>query len=302
MTRVASVPMQRTLFDAIQRSQQQLSKTQLQLATGKKVQNYAGLGTEAVRTLSAHSMLTRQDAHTTIAKRLGTTLSIQDANVGTIESAMEHLRVELLKVIGTGRAAGLNETIDGAFHETRAALNANEGGLPMFAGSQTDQRPFTPEKLSDLIGLPVDEAFRNDSVRASARVAEGLDVEFGILASDLGKDVMEAFRTLAELGPVDQDVTPTQAAALKDAISKIEVGLDQIRGLHAENGRKHAQIETLGARAEERSILLRDIISRNEDADLTEIASELTQRRTVLEASYSVFAQLSGLSLLRFLN
>lgn len=302
MTRVASVPMQRTLFDAIQRSQQKLTSTQLQLATGKKAQNYADLGTEAVRTLSAHSLLARQDAHGTVAKRLGTTLSVQDANILNIESTTETMRVEILKAIGTGQSAGLQETIDAAFQQVRAALNANEGGIPLFAGSQTDQRPFRPEKLTDLVGLPIADAFGNDGVRASARVAEGLDVEFGVLASDLGTKVMESFRKLAELGPLDEQVDPGQIAVLRDAMTQLDEGLTQIRSINAENGRKQAQIETLGSRAEDRAILLKDIISRSEDADLSEVASELTQRRSVLEASYSVFSQLSGLNLLRFLK
>ena len=302
MTRVASIPMQRTLFDAIQRSQQQLTSTQLQLATGKKAQNYADLGTEAVRNLSAHSLLARQDAHGTVTKRLGTTLSVQDANISNIESSTETMRVEILKAIGTGQSAGLQETIDAAFQQVRTALNANDSGLPLFAGSQTGELPFRLEKLTDLIGLPVADAFGNDGIRASARVAEGLDVEFGVLASDLGTKVMESFRKLAEMGPLDQQVNPGQIAVLRDAMTQLEDGLTQIRSINAENGRKQAQIETLGERAEGRAILLKDIISRSEDADLSQVASELTQRRFVLEASYSVFSQLSGLNLLRFLN
>lgn len=302
MTRVASIPMQRTLFDAIQRSQQKLSATQLQLATGKKAQDYADLGTEAVRTLSAHSLLARQDAHGTVAKRLGTTLAIQDANISNLESSAETMRVEILRTVGTGQSAGLQETIDAAFQHVRAALNADESGVPLFAGSQTDQRPFKPEKLSDLVGLPIPDAFANDGVRASARVSEGLDVEFGVLASDLGSKIMEGFRTLAEMGPLEDTVTTAQMATLSDAMKQIADGLVEVRALNAENGRKHAQIETLGTRADDRAILLKDLIARNEDADLAQVASDLTQRRSVLEASYSVFSQLSGLSLLRFLN
>lgn len=302
MTRVASVPMHRTLFDAIQRSQQKLSATQLQLATGKKAQDYADLGTEAVRTLSAHSLLARQDGYGTVAKRLDTTLAIQDANISAIESSSENMRVQILKAIGTGQAAGLQETIDAAFQQVRAALNADEGGIPIFAGSQTDQRPFKPEKLADLVGLPAADAFTNDNVRASARVSEGLDVEFGVLASDLGTKLTEGFRKLAEMGPIGDTLTAAQSTALQDAISSIQDGLIDVRSLNAENGRKQAQIETLGTRAEDRTLLLKDLIGRNEDADMADIASELTQRRSVLEASYSVFSQLSGLSLLNFLK
>ncbi|MEW9854489.1 flagellin [Novosphingobium sp. M1R2S20] len=302
MTRVASIPMQRTMLDAIQRSQQKVSATQLQLASGRKAQNYADLGTEAVRTLSAHSLLARQDAHGTVTKRLGTTLAIQDANISNIESASESMRVEMLKAVGTGQSAGLQEAIDAAFQQVRSALNADEGGLPLFAGSRTEELPFKPETLAELAGTPAAEVFGNDRIRASARVSEGLDVEFGVVASDLGSKIMEGFRTLAGLAPIGEKVSEAQISTLRDAVKQIESGLTDIRSINAENGRKQAQIEDLGVRAEDRSILLKELISRSEDADLAEVASELTMRRTVLEASYSVFSQLSGLSLVRYLN
>ena len=60
MTRVATIPLQRTLSGAIQRSQQALSASQLQLNTGKKAHDYAGLGTDAVRVLSARAMLAQR--------------------------------------------------------------------------------------------------------------------------------------------------------------------------------------------------------------------------------------------------
>ena len=302
MTRVASIPMQRTLFDAIQRSQQKLSAAQLQLATGKKAEDYADLGTESVRTLSAHSLLARQKAQGTVANRLGTTLAIQDANVSSVDGAAEAMRVEVLRAIGTGDSAGLQEAIESAFQQVRAALNADEGGVPLFAGSQTDKLPFKPASLADLAITPAADVFTNDGVRGSARVAEGMDVEYGILASDVGSKLMEGFRTLAQMGPIGDQVTAAQKATLSTAVQEIQDGLAQVRSVNAENGRKQTQIETLGARAEDRSILLKDLIARSEDADLGEVASELTSRRTALEASYSVFSQLSGLSLVNFLR
>jgi flagellar hook-associated protein 3 FlgL len=294
--------MHRTLFSAIERSQNKLSETQLQLATGTRAQDYADLGTEAVRTLTARSLLARQEAHNTVAKRLGTTLTIQDANISSVESSTDSMRVEVLKAIGTGQSPGLQEAIDAAFQQVRAALNANEGGVPLFAGSQTGELPFKPQSLADLASMPAADAFTNDGVRAKARVAEGLDVEFGVLASDLGSKIMDGFRILAQAGPFGEKVTPDQTAALNDAMKQIEDGLTQVRSINAENGRKHAQIETLEGRAEDRTLLLNELISRNEDADLAQVASDLTQRRTVLEASYSVFSRLSDLNLMQFLR
>lgn len=302
MNRIATIPGQRTLFGAINKSQQKLSETQVQMATGKKAQDFAALGSETIRNLSARTLVARQEAHGAVANRLQTTLSIYDANLGGVEESMTTLRTEMLKAVGTGRAAGLQGAIEEAFQRFRYGMNADEGGLPLFAGSQTETAPFTPSTLADTVGLTIDDAFTNDKVKASARVADGLNVEYGLVADEIGGTLFEAFRTLAEAGQIGDQPSAAQLAALNDAVGQIDAGLKTLRMANAENGRRQAQVETLATRAEDRSLILKELISKNEDADLAQVASELTQRRTALEASYTVFAQLSSLSLVKYLS
>lgn len=301
MNRVATIPLQRTMSDAIQRTQQKLAVTQTQLSTGKKAQDYAALGTETVRNLSAHSLVATQEAHAKVANRLGTTLAIYDANIGSIDTVAATLRIDMMTAIGTGKAAGLQQAIEAAFDQFRSALNASEGGLPLFGGAQTEQ-PFTPRTLADTVGLDPAQAFANDDVRASARVGDNLDVQFGITASELGTDMLAAFRTLAEAGDFGETPTAAQLETLRIALGQVDTALSGVRAVNAGNGRRQAQVETLGLRADERTLILQDIISRNEDADLGQVAIDLAQQKAMLQASYSVFSQLSELSLVNFLR
>lgn len=302
MTRVATIAMHRTLFDAIGRSQARLAASQVQLATGKKAGDFAALGIDAVPTLSARSLVARQEAHAALYNRLGTTLAIQNSALTGAEDAVTRLRTEVLTVIGTGRAAGLQGAVQEAFQHFRVAMNADEGGQPLFAGSATDKLPFKPAALADTIGIPASGAFTNDDVKASSRVADGLDVQYGISASEVGGALYEAFRTIAEAGPIGDVPTAAQSTAFNAAIGQINDGLTTLRFVNAENGRRQAQVETLATRAEDKSLVLHKLISRNEDADMAQVASDLTQRETILQASYSTYARLSQLSLLNFLR
>jgi flagellar hook-associated protein 3 FlgL len=302
MNRIATIPGQRTLFSAINKSQQKLADSQVQMATGKKAQDLASLGAETIRNLSARTLVARQEAHGAVANRLQTTLAIYDANLGGVEESMSTLRGEMLKAVGTGQTAGLQGAIEEAFQRFRYGMNADEGGVPLFAGSQTDTPPFKPSTLADTAGLATADAFANDKVKASARVADGLNVQYGMVADEVGGTLFEAFRTLAEAGTIGDTPSAAQTAALNEAVGKINEGLRTLRTANAENGRRQAQVETLGVRADERSLILKQLISKNEDADLAQVASELTQRRTALEASYTVFAQLSSLSLVKYLG
>ncbi len=302
MTRVATIPLQRTMAGAISRAQEQLVDTQRQLSTRKKAATFADLGTEAVRNLSAHSLLARQDAQATVSKRVGTTLSLYQANLEGIDDATSDLRTSLMKAVGTGDSAGLQEAIQTAFDQFRTSLNASEGGTPLFGGSQIDQAPFSVDTLAQAATTPAANAFHNDTVRANARVADGVDISYGVGASEIGANLYEAFRTLGQAGDIGVKPTDAQMDAIKQAVAQLNTGLGDVRAINADNGRKQNQVDTLTARGEARGLVLQGVIQDNEDADLGQVAIDLAQQKTVLEASYSVFAQLSGLNLTAYLR
>ena len=89
-------------------------------------------------------------------------------------------------------------------------------------------------------------------------------------------------------------------AAVRESLVWL-LGSVGLRAANAENGRRQSRVETLGERAEQRALVLNDIIAANEDADLGQVAVDLAQQRATLEASYSVFAQLSQLNLTKYL-
>ncbi|KTF70574.1 flagellin [Sphingomonas sp. HT-1] len=301
MSRVATIPLQRTMANAIQTSQEKLAITQKRLSTGKKAADFASLGTETVRNLSAHSMLEQQNAQAAVSKRVGTTMSLYQGHIEGIDTSARDLRQQILTALGTGQSAGLQEAIESAFQQMRASLNAGEGGTPLFAGSQIDQAPFSVATLADAATVPADQAFHDDDVLASARVADGVDLTYGVNASSIGKGLYEAFRALAGAGQIGNTLTDAQKTVLQEGVSKLNDGLTQLGLVNADNGRKQNQVEDLTTRGETRALLLQQVIEDNEDADLGQVAIDLAQQKAVLEASYSVFSQLSSLSLAKYL-
>lgn len=301
MNRVATVPMQRVVAAGIERAQQQIARSLTEQATGKKAADYGALGSATVRNLSAHSLAARQETYAQVSTRLGTTLSLYDAQIGTIDAAVDTLRGQILEAVGTGQSTGLQSAFETTFAQLRGALNTTIDGVPLFGGSQTDT-PFKPYVLADMAGLAPAAAFANDDVRASARIADGVDVQYGITASDVAEPLLAAFRTIADAGAIGTTPTPAQVTALNDALGQLSAGVTAMRAVNAVNGRNQSQAETLATRAGDRGVLLADIISSTEDADLGQIAIDLAQNKALLQASYSVFTQLANLSLSNYLR
>jgi len=302
MTRVATLAFQNSLSTAMQRAQQSLADANMQLSTQKKVQDYAGLGSDAPRVLSASSMLAQQQAQSKVASRVDTTLGFYDVSLTAIDDSVSALKTKLLNAVGTGDSPSLDSAIEGAFNDFRNALNTTEAGVPIFAGSQTDTRPFLPQTLADMAGIDPDAAFANDDVRASARLGDNIDLQYGIGASDIGTGLVEAFSTLAALGPFGAKLTDAQMEGLKTAMGQIDAGLSGVRSVNGRNGDTQNQVEALGKRSEDRATLLTQVIGDAEDADLGQVAIDITTRTTILNASYSAFSKLSNLSLVNFLG
>lgn len=302
MTRIATIPLQQAQTAGMARATEKLNDVLNQLSSGKKSNDLAGLGNDAVRSLSTRNMLARQQAQGKAASQLGTTLSLYAANIGAIDDTMSSLRTELLKAAGNADGTGIQGAITSAFQQFRNALNASDGEVSLFAGSQSQGAPFKPMTLADTVGATTATAFADDDVRASARVGDGIDVTYGVSARELGGDLLQAFRTLAEVGDIGSTPTAAQASAMASAAEQIQKALAGVRSIDGDNGRKQALVESLGTRAEERSTLLKGVISDAEDADYAQLSTELDQQQQVLKASYSVFSQVSKLSLTDYIR
>jgi flagellar hook-associated protein 3 FlgL len=302
MTRVATIPLQRIMSGGIMHAQQLLQTSQTQLASGKKAPDFAALGTDGVRNMSAHTLAAQQTAYAGVATRVGTTLALYDAHIGAIDTAATALRDQILAAIGTGQSSGLGASFETAFDQLRGSLNADVDGVPLFGGAQTGKDPLKPATFAAMAGQDPTTAFANDAVKSIARVGDGVDMQYGITASDVGTTLLAAFRTLADAGIIGATPTDAQKAALTAAVGQIDAGLGVVRAISADNGRRQAQADTMATRAAERGDLLASIISTNEDADLGQIAIDIAQNKSVLQASYSVFAQLASLNLGAYLR
>lgn len=302
MIRLATASFQSVISGSIQQAQRKLADIQLAVSSGKRASDLAALGPAAARNLSARSLLSRQDAQTAEAKLLGTTLSLYDANITSIDDMGNDLRATLVTAIGTGEGASLQRVVEGAFATFRAALNASDGSTALFAGSRGELRPFRPLTLADAAGATVESAFANDGVRATARVGDGVDMTYGLVASEIGGGLLSVFRTLAEAGPIGDKPTAAQVDALKAAVAQIDAAMPAVRAVNGGNGLRRSQIEKLEERGQARADLLRAYVAENEDADYGQLATELTAQKTLLEASYSVFRELSGLTLVNYLR
>lgn len=301
MTRIATSSFQSVLLGGISRLQGRLADDQRQMASGRKAADYASFGPQTTRNITAHGWQSRVAAQRDVADRVATRLTLNDHHLGSIDEAASTLKKALLDTIGTNNAQGLQTLVEQTFDRFRSSLNAQDADGRLFAGSRRDVDPFTPANLADVAATPAAAAFANDEVRGAAEVEDGVTMRHGLTARDLGGKLYEAFRILADAGPLGIRPDAAQMAAMEKAVGTISDSLDDMRDLRGGNGRKQAEIDAILARHDRRDLLAKQMIGSSEDADLSQVALSLSQHQSLLESSYAVFSKMQGLSLTRFL-
>lgn len=302
MDRIATIPLQRIMTDGIQRSQSRLGETQQDLATGRRVHSYADLGSNAVRSISAHSMLSRHKAEMQVSKHVETTLGLYDTHLTNMDNQLTEMRTQMLTALGNEDGTGLQEVFEGAFERFRDSLNADEGGVYLFGGSSSEVEPFMPQDFQAAQWNPTANSFRSDGNRAKATIGENHTMTFGIGAREVGEKIYDAFRTLSQAAPfTDGELPWGNKTAIRAALEQLDEGLAVLRNVNGENGRKMAKLDAITEAAEKRSLVFERIISESEDADLGKVATDLAKHQASLQASYSVFARLSSLNLTNYL-
>jgi len=308
MTRVSSHSIQQSTIDSIGRAQEKMSTLQLQLATGKKASSFRDLGADTTKTLSARTALDRTQAFQGVSKQLTNTLNLYDIKFGQLNTLGDNLKISLSQK-SDAQSGSLQMAVEQAFVEFRSILASDDAGFPMFSPPKGEGDAFKLSTFTDaalLAGETNDEAderaFGTSTGKNSTLVAEGVSMAYGADARTAGSSMLAAFRTLASQWPLSNPLTSAQSSAIDTAITQFNQAQLDNNAQTSENGANIKRLADIDDLANRRSDTLNQIVSSYEDANMAEVASKISQQKTLLEASYALFSQLSGLSLVNYLR
>lgn len=344
-----------------------------QIATGKKTQQFSGLGGDVIRSQRARANLNSIDQYTTNIINAHRRIDLMNSSVQQISAQANTLTGPLTSVQGgdlpdfdtVQQLAGdvLDFIIDLA--------NTKDGERYLFAGSDSSVKPindtgqydsylggFVPNAdditnpaitTSGFIGEWGDGTITTDEFIESysnvnenilgyseslvsgstgdvrVRVDENSDFDYTVLANnDAIKELVIAIGVLKNLPPpqnapgalndptainAGQDIPPFPSAekqenffkVMNDVQQKIVQAVDKLERDEYRLELVRAQTEIIREQYTYETNSLQNIVADVEDIDLTETIARLQQAQTGLEASFSVTALLSDLTLVNFL-
>ncbi len=279
-----------------------------QVVTGKVSTTYSGYGDKTALMEAARSAAARSDANVGAATQVSTRLDLQDAQLNQLSELVSQVRQTLTKSAADQDATALMSQMQGFYNQAVEILNAKDSNGYVYGGDNNQVPPVTATDLNSLAALPsVADAFVNGQVKTTVRIGESQTVEVGMLASDVGSQLLTLFQQVAQFdsganGPFATKTTPAQQAFLESSIQTVSNAAEGVNAASAVNGIRYQMVQDTMTQLKARSSVYSSFVSSIQDVDMPEALSRLNQSNIALQAAFQVTATLNRTSLLDYLK
>jgi flagellar hook-associated protein 3 FlgL len=308
LDRVGTLNHSTVLFNEYQRIQTRIVDTQTQISSGKVGDTYADVDNRAGVLAAAKARSARTDTLMASAKEVQSKLGTQDVQLQHLGDLSDQLREAIGNAVATGRGESLMETARGIYKTAASILNSQVDGVYIYGGTRTNVAPVNAATLDDLAAAAsVADVFENTDVQQTQTVEEGVTMETGLLAEDLGTGLFQMLRDIAAMdsgvdGPFGSTLNAAQTALLQSQMTQIPSVSRDLATFAAVNGARYNQVEDIVARHDDTSVELKKFIGDIEDVDLAAAITRLNQDQAAQQAAARIIANLQDNSLLNYLN
>jgi flagellar hook-associated protein 3 FlgL len=303
--RVSTIHLENKGISGVMDAQARLSKTQLQLATGKRIVNPSDDPADATRVLDLQKSQERtaqyQDNIILAENRLTREDSALTAMVDSLQRTRELAVQALNGTMGPDNRDSLAGEIRQRLDELLGLANTKDAsGEYIFGGFQVRNPPFDGDPFAATgatFSYNGDDGQRHSQISASRTLPigdPGNELLMGISDGNGGRsDILnEIYRFATNL----ESNTPN-----RDVLDRIDESLDSITSVQAKVGSRLNVIDSQKLINEDHILNLKSAISDLQDLDYAEAISSMNLQLTGLQAAQQAYTKVKGLSLFNFL-
>jgi flagellar hook-associated protein 3 FlgL len=250
-------------------------------------------------------LTTYTDQNKTVANRL----EMQDLALNRVADAADATRQAIANALANDSATTLMQDLQAQFGNAVGGLNAEYDGKYLFAGGQVTTKPVSATQLSDLTAplATIAGQFHNDSYVAQAKLDDSTSISTGVLADQLGTNMMTAFQSLEAFhqgasGPFSGALTAAQRTFLEGQLATWTGVHTALTTATAQNGNNQARVATVQKSIDNQQINIKSMLSDTTDVNLAEASTKLNLAQQSMQAAAHAFKTLQDSSLLNFLR
>lgn len=302
--RVSTAAMQQNLLNQMRSVQSQLADATNQSSSGMKADSYSGVSDNSyvISTLSAE--ISESSAYADLAEQIQSRVEMYYSTLNDMVDLMSDMLADISGALSTGSTdvAGINESATAALSTMASLLNTQYEDRYLFAGSATNTAPVSVD-VADYPAMTTPSAadtsyYSGNSDIASAKVADGTTIEYGITADQ--EPFEQALRALNLTAYASAD--PIDEAALTEAMTLIEDAVAGIADLQTQVSLTQDELEAIVDMHTDFQLTAEGIVTDLSEVDLAEAMVNLETLSVQLEASYSVAGQIVDMSLFEYLR
>jgi flagellar hook-associated protein 3 FlgL len=304
--RVATNSQSQFMLSQIMQANNALNTTQQQVASGMVSTNYVGIGDKTATLEAARAAADRADAYASNTQQAVTQTDLQNTQLTTLSGLAEQLNQAITSAVGNSDGTNLMATAQNVFQQASAILNSTDAsGNYIYGGGQGNKQPFTATSLSALTGGTVASFFQNGTQKQSVMVGDGQSVQIGVLASDIGTQLMTALQSLqnadSPAGSLDSQLTAAQTTTLTGILPSATAAYTGLNAVTAANGDTYNRLTQAVTNQQSLSTMYKGFVSDIQDVDMTKAITNLNQNQMALQAALQVTSKLGQLSLLNYM-
>jgi len=299
MERVSTAGLGQALLRSAMTVQARLAEKQTAQSSGLTEETYAAMGSGAGKLISMESQLADlQGRADTTQTALDRAEAMSDA-VGSMVDLMSDLRSTLSEMsTQSSDAVDYNQVGQTLLEDLANLMNLQVDGRYLFGGGQTTSAPVDISLLTPQTTLPTtaDTAYYlGDDAVQSVKVTDSASVDYGVNANESGfEKALRAANMLANIDSTDED-------AIAEAYDLATQAMDELLAAQGRLGVNANRLESWSQRQDTAASLMSERISDVKAVDTAQVAVEISQYETTLEASYAVLGKLNSLRLLDYL-
>jgi flagellar hook-associated protein 3 FlgL len=307
MARVSTFGQSQSMLSALLANQRRVFDSQEQLNTGKISRDFKGLAGKSTTLINSRSFRSRVNSFQTLIESVKGKIDANDVQVNAVLTTARDFRQTIVDILAQDEAFAFKEIMEESFGFIADSLNAEIGGVFIFAGSKTNIKPFTGTKISDLTAATnASDLFVNDNKSLKVRVSDNVELKYGLKADEIALGIFDSYKRLADFdaggsGPINGKLTTAQRTFLTTELGLLDTAIDNTQAVQTKNGLKAKRLITVGDQHKDTELFLDGFISDLEDTNMAEAITRLNIDQTALQASLQTLAILSDITLLDFI-